>query len=244
MEKNRVYVLSSPVDIFSFDEILSKVENAIETKTNFQIVTLNPEMIMNAKNNPSFLEILSNSDLNMPEGVGVKIALKMKKINNERIRGVDLARKLIELANNKNYKIALLGAKEEVILKTKENILKKYPNLDVVYTHNGYFEDENKIIDEIKISNPQILLVALGSPKQEQLIAKLKNILSGTVMIGVGGSFDVFSGSVKEAPIIYRKLGIEWLYRTILEPKRLKRIFPTLPIFLIKCIIDNVAKKG
>ena len=85
--------------------------------------------------------------------------------------------------------------------------------------------------------------MGLGSPKQEELIDKLKNVLKGSVMIGVGGSFDVFSGFTKEAPVIYRKLGLEWLYRTIKEPKRFKRIFPALPLFLVQCIMENIVKR-
>ena len=113
-----------------------------------------------------------------------------------------------------------------------------------MYLRNGYFKNDEEIIKEIIDASPQILLVGLGSPKQEEIISKLKNNLTGCTMVGVGGSFDVFSGIVKESPEIYRKLGIEWLYRTIKQPERFKRIFPTLPIFLIKCIINTVKKKG
>jgi N-acetylglucosaminyldiphosphoundecaprenol N-acetyl-beta-D-mannosaminyltransferase len=148
------------------------------------------------------------------------------------------------LASNNNYRLAFLGAKEEVIQKAKENFLNQYPNLNFTYVRNGYFSDDNEIINELKQANPQILLVGLGSPKQEELISRLKNELQGCAMVGVGGSFDVFSGIVKESPVIFRKLGLEWLYRTILQPERFKRIFPVLPIFLIKCIMSTIQKKG
>ena len=240
----KAFVLNCPIDLCSLDEALNKANDAIRNNINFQIITINPEMIMNAQKNEHFFNILSNSDLNIADGVGVKIALKLKKIKQNQIRGVDFSRELTKLASENNYRIAFLGAKEEVIQKTKENFLKKYPNLNFVYTRNGYFDDENKIIEEIKSANPQILLVGLGSPKQEEIIVKLKSVLQGCTMVGVGGSFDVFSGIVKESPMIYRKLGLEWLYRTILQPERFKRIFPVLPIFLIKCIIESIQKKG
>ncbi len=240
----KAFVLNCPIDLISSNEALNKANNAIQNNTNFQIITINPEMIMNAQKNQHFFDILSNSDLNIADGVGVKIALKLKKINQNQIRGVDFSRELIKLASENNYRIAFLGAKEEVIQKAKENFLKKYSNLNFVYTRNGYFDNENEIIEEIKSANPQILLVGLGSPKQEEIILKLKSVLNGCTMVGVGGSFDVFSGIVKESPVIYRKLGLEWLYRTILQPERFKRIFPVLPIFLIKCIIESIQKKG
>ena len=240
----KAFVLNCPIDLCSLDEALNKANDAIRNNINFQIITINPEMIMNAQKNEHFFNILSNSDLNIADGVGVKIALKLKKIKQNQIRGVDFSRELTKLASENNYRIAFLGAKEEIIQKAKENFLKKYPNLNFVYTRNGYFDDENKIIEEIKSANPQILLVGLGSPKQEEIIVKLKSVLQGCTMVGVGGSFDVFSGIVKESPMIYRKLGLEWLYRTILQPERFKRIFPVLPIFLIKCIIESIQKKG
>lgn len=240
----RASVLNCPVDLLDINDAISIAKNAIDEKTNFQIITINPEMIMNAQKNEQFFEIIKNSNLNVMDGVGVKIALKFQGIKKTQIRGVDFSRELVKLASKNNYRLAFLGAKEEVIQKAKENFLSQYPNLNFVYVRNGYFSDDIEIINELKQVNPQILLVGLGSPKQEELISKLKNELSGCVMVGVGGSFDVFSGIVKESPLVWRKLGLEWLYRTILQPERFKRIFPVLPIFLIKCIIASINKKG
>lgn len=237
-------VLNCRVDLVNTEEALNKAYTTIKEDKNFHIVTINPEMIMNAQKNPAFFNILENSDLNIIDGVGVKIALKLQGKNPSQIRGVDFARSLIGLASEFNLRVAFLGAKEEVILKAKENFLKKLPNLNFTYVRNGYFNNDEEIINEISLARPQILLVGLGSPRQEELIVKLKEVVKGCIFVGVGGSFDVFSGLTKESPIIYRKLGLEWLYRTICDPKRFKRIFPVLPLFLIKCIINTVLKGG
>jgi len=235
----RVSLLNCPVDLADIYTALNAANEAIVQNRTFHIVTINPEMIMYAQKNSEFLKIVNNSDLNIPDGIGVKIALKLRAINCKNIRGIDFARKLIGYANEKGYKVALIGAKKEVIDKACENLKHDYPKLDITYKRNGYFNNDEEVIDEIKASNPKIILAGLGSPRQEEFILKLKNVLKGCILIGVGGSFDVLSGYVKEAPMIYRKLGLEWLYRTVSQPERFKRIFPTLPIFLLKCIIKK-----
>ncbi len=243
MEK-KATVLNCPIDLYNADEAIKEVREALKEKRNFHVVTINPEMIMNAQKNKPFFEIINNSDMNIIDSVGVKLALKIKGINQNQIRGVDFARLLVKEAAKNNLKIAFLGAKEEVIKKTCENFLKKYPSLNIVYSRNGYFNNDDEIIEEIKQKTPDIVLVGLGSPRQEEFIVKLKKELQGATMVGVGGSFDVFSGLVKESPKIYQKMGLEWLYRTILQPERFKRIFPVLPLFLIKCIIDTIVNRG
>ena len=141
-----------------------------------------------------------------------------------------------------NLRLALLGAKEEVINTVCQKLKCEFENLNIVFSHNGYFNDENAILNEIKKACPQVLLCALGAPKQEFIIYRLKEMLQGCTMVGVGGSFDVFAGCVQRAPIMWQKLGLEWLYRTIKQPERFRRIFPALPIFLFESIIDSIKK--
>ena len=236
---NSTTLLNCRVDLCDSTNALEQVKCAIEENRNFHVITINPEMIMNSQKNSNFKEIIDSSDLNIIDGVGVKIGIKLKGINPIQIRGVDFARDLVKLASENNYRIAFLGAKEEVIQKACDNFVEKYPNLNIVYKRNGYFSSDNEIIEEISKTSPQIILVGLGSPRQEEMIIKLKKSLQGATMVGVGGSFDVFSGIVKESPVIYRKLGLEWLYRTIKQPERFKRIFPTLPLFLLKVLFDK-----
>jgi len=238
--KKRVKVLGCKVDLISNKGALEFVADAVNNSENMQIVTINPEMIELASKDCEFAKVLNEAELVFPDGVGVELALRLKGHNVKRIRGVDFARELIRLCSENSYRLALLGAKEEVIQALKLNLEEKFNNLNIVYSGNGYYEDENSIINDLKEASPQILLCGLGAPKQEFLIYKLKTVLSGCVMVGVGGAFDVLSGLTKEAPKIWTKLSLEWLYRTLSQPERFKRIFPALPIFLFRAIIESL----
>lgn len=240
--KKRVSIQGFPVDIISYMSALDFVVSAIDNGENLQIVTINPEMIQCAKKNKDFANVIKHAELVVADGVGIKIALKLKGVNQERIGGVDFSRSLIQMCATANLRLGLLGAKEEVIQTLVSKLKKEHENINIVFAHNGYFEDENALLADIKAAQPQVLLCALGSPKQELIIYRLKEMLQGCVMIGVGGSFDVFAGYVKRAPLIWQRLGLEWLYRVIKQPERFKRIFPTLPIFLFESIIDSVKK--
>jgi N-acetylglucosaminyldiphosphoundecaprenol N-acetyl-beta-D-mannosaminyltransferase len=181
-----------------------------------------------------FVNIVREAEMVIPDGVGVKIALKLNGFNAERIPGVDFAKKLLEEAALNNIPVAIVGAKEEVINKAVENLQREISGLNIVYYHNGYFNDDSQIYSELLAKSPKLILVAMGSPRQEKFIYEAKKVLKPALMIGIGGSLDVWSGMVKRAPKIFQKLGLEWLYRTATQPERIKRIFPTLPLFLIK----------
>ena len=245
MTQTRKKVLGYGIDLVSFSEALDRVRNCIKEKSGMQIVTINPEMINQGHSISAMDEILNSAELVIPDGIGVKIALKLKGVEQERIAGVDFAKKIIELCAKNGYKIALFGAKEEIIQKTRENLQNEFPELQIVYSRNGYFskDEELQIKEDIKNAAPDVLFTALGAPKQEIFNNEMKQLLPGCVFIGIGGSFDVWSGVVKRAPVIWQKTGLEWLYRTLKEPQRFKRIFPTLPIFLIKVIMEVAAEK-
>ena len=129
-----------------------------------------------------------------------------------------------------------VAKKPEIVEKAVQNLTNEVPNINIVYYHDGYFNSNEEILNELKLRNAKLILVALGSPKQEKFINEAKSILKDGLMIGVGGSFDVWSGMVQRAPKIYQKLGLEWLYRTIKQPERFKRIFPALPLFVLKVL--------
>lgn len=244
MDRKTVKLLDFPVDTFNYDDALNYAKELLDYSKSSHIVTINPEIIQSAKKNSHLAEILKESELVVPDGIGIKIGLLIKNVKVSRIAGVDFAKSLLCESAKMGIPVALVGAKQEVIEKAQENILKSYPDLNIVYSHNGYFDNDEEIINEVKEKSPKLMLVALGSPKQEEFIYKAKNILPSTLMIGIGGSFDVWAGAVKRAPKIWQKLGMEWLYRVINQPERMKRIFPTLPNFICSIIKEQYLRKG
>lgn len=239
MDRDLVKILGYGVDTFTMDEA---VEYAITHSG--QIVTINPEMITTAKYNDNFAKLISSAELVVPDGIGVEIGLKILGYNVKRIPGIELGKALIIKFSKEGKSIAMIGAKPEVLESAADNLKNEIPEIRIVYKCDGYFDDEHKVIEEIVASSPDLVLVALGSPKQEFFIKSLKNLLPNATMIGLGGSFDVWAGVVTRAPKIYQNLGLEWLYRTIKEPKRLKRIFPTLPLFVMRVCKERFFNKS
>lgn len=243
MHQNRAYILDYGVDLLTKNEGLDFVAKRILEGQGAQIITINPEIIEMGKKNEKLSQIIKNAELVIPESTGIKLALKLRGINQEQIAGIEFARELINICAENNYPIAFVGAKEEVLSKAIENIKEQTPDLNVVFATNGYYTNEDKIINSLIEANPKVLLVALGVPKQEFFIEKIKSQKNDIIAIGIGGSFDVWAGYVQRAPLNWQKLGLEWLYRTIKQPERFKRIFPTLPMFLFKVIIEAIQIK-
>lgn len=239
MERNIVKIQGLNVDSFSFEEAIEYAKNI-----SGQVVTINPEMISNAVKDKDFAKIINSAELVIPDGIGVEIGLKILGYNVRRIAGIVFSHKMIEECAKNSQSVALVGAKPEIVQKAKENLEKAISGLYITYAHDGYFSDDEKIINELKIRQPRLVLCALGSPKQEEFILKAKQVLPNSLFVGVGGSFDVWSGVVERAPEIYQKLGLEWLYRTVKEPKRFKRIFPTLPLFVLNVLREKLIPRG
>lgn len=240
MERHTKKILGYDVDLFNFDQAMGYIVQKSETQST-QTITLNPEMIELGEKNSEFSEILKGADLIIPDGFGVKLALKIYGVSQERIPGIEFAGRLIEYCAKNLSPVAMLGAKEETIQSAVEKLREKHEGLNIAYVRNGYFseQEERGIVDEIKSKSPKLVLVALGVPKQEIFIKKYKDEFPNTIFVGVGGSFDVWSGNVKRAPKVFRQLGLEWFWRLIKEPSRFKRMFPTLPLFLFKVIINR-----
>ena len=217
----------------SFYKILEK--NLKNDKKTF-IVTANPETFMMSEKDEEMRELLLDKNtILVPDGIGiVKAARKTHSHDKERIAGIEIANKLLELGDKQKKPIYLFGSKQEVIDSMKEVLKKDYPNLELAGASNGYEKDKDKVFEKIANAKPDIVLVALGIPLQEKLIYKHLDKFDKGIFVGVGGSFDVISGHKKRAPKIFIKLNLEWLYRILKEPKRLKRFYDSNVKFLFK----------
>ena len=225
MKKN---VLGVKIDDVNMDEAVSVVDKWLSNSEKHYIVTPNPEFLVTAKSDPEFKNILNNADLAIPDGAG----LKFGGVKNT-VAGTDLMENLSELASEKGYKIGLLGGRDGVAELCAKQLKNKYPKLAVKYALSGFVVPAKAGIHlnqktwiprtQVRDDRVDLLFVAFGHPKQEYWIAQNLDKLPVKVAMGVGGAFDYISGVVPRAPIWMRNLRVEWLYRLIVQPWRLKR---------------------
>lgn len=208
------------------EEFCQKAGQALLSGEKTFIVTANPEIMMHAERDETIRALLlAESTTVIPDGISVVKAMRTCGLPaRERITGVDLAEKLLEQAGRAGKSVYLLGAKEEVVSALAEKLKKEYPDIAVRY-HNGYDGDKDQIFREIAEAAPDLVLVALGVPAQELLIARHLEEFQKGVFVGVGGSFDVLSGMKQRAPALFVKTNTEWLYRILREPSRLGRFY-------------------
>lgn len=225
------------VSPLTYDDIIEDLGRRIAAGMQSTIIAVNPEKVMAAQRDPQVKELINASTYQIADGVGILLAAKLKGGNiTSRVTGVDMMSALLKFASEDGLPVYFYGAKEEVVSKAIANIKTSFPQIEVAGYSNGYDKDEAALVQKIQQSGAKIIFVALGSPKQELWIQRNMDKLSNVqVFQGVGGSFDVFSGTVKRAPIGFRKLGLEWLYRLIASPSRIKRQL-MLPVFLLKVL--------
>ena len=232
----RVEILGVNVDAVTMAQAVECVENLIAEKNSALIATANAEMLLNATHDTELKRILNAANLVVPDGAGTVWAARyLGKFMPERVAGFDLVQELMKIAPARGIKFFLFGASPGIADKAKAKAESLYPGIKIVGTRNGYFkpEDEPEIISQIKNSKADILLAALGVPKQEKWLFKYKDELKIPVSIGVGGTFDVMAGVVKRAPLWMQKARLEWLFRAMLQPSRAGRLL-ALPKFVWK----------
>ena len=246
----RIRVLDVPVDMVSKTEALEVFRSLMAKEGLSLIVTPNSEIVENASREPELKSLIESAELIIPDGIGLVYASRiLKNPLNERVTGIDFLSDILIYLQETGKSIYLLGSKPGVSILAAANMIVKYPDIKIAGTHHGYFdgvkqgdfetEEAKAIVAKINESGADFLCVALGSPAQEKFIHTHKdNLTNVRAAMGVGGSLDVWAGTLKRAPEFYQKHGLEWLYRFIQEPSRYKRMIK-LPIFMLRVIFSK-----
>lgn len=248
-------ILGTRIDRVNMQEAMYIATDGMNQKPPFVVVTPNSEIVVKANENPILMDIIDHAGLVVPDGIGLVIGSKLVgQPLSQRVTGIDLMDRLLAYATDHGSRVFFLGGKPGIAERAAEKVIEKYRTIHIVGTHHGYFKgmhtgapghsDELAVVKLIKELDVDMLFVALGAPSQELFIDHYKDRLGAKMLMGVGGSLDVLSGTVKRAPEIWQKMGLEWLYRLIKEPWRIKRA-GALPIFAINVLIhrDKPMKK-
>jgi len=241
--KNKLKLLGIKIDNLSKEETLEKVKRFLGGKKFCQVATVNPEFILLAQEDKEFKKILNSCDLNVADGFGIKLAFwKSGKNLKSRIAGIDLMLEILKIASQNNYDIFLAANKNGLSdwKETRAAILAIYPNLKINGADLSLCEkNNNEASYKLQTTNYKILFCNFGAPHQEKFINSIKNDNIKLAM-GVGGSFDFITGKIRRAPLWIRNIGLEWLWRLILQPKRFKRAFNSVVIFLWKAMFEKI----
>lgn len=239
----RIDVLGVGVDSLTGGEAVARAAELAAGNKFSYAVTPNPEFILLAKKDEEFRTVLNGADLVVADGIGVvKAAQILGRPLKAKVPGIDLAEGLcVELAKS-GGKLFLLGAKPGVAQTAGENLAKKYPGLTICGVYDGYFKDNAPVVEAIRASGADVVFVCLGAPKQELWMVEHGPKTGVKLMLGLGGSLDVFAGTVERAPQGWQRLGLEWLYRLLKEPKRIGRM-AKLPLVLVDAAAARVSGK-
>lgn len=228
----------------SMSQALQRVDEAIRNRHRLHIGVVNAAKIVNMRADPELRKAVEDSDVVYADGISVLWASRLLKAPlPERITGIDLMHNIMEQGARQGYRVFCLGATQEILDRTCEAFARLYPGAVVAGSHHGYFDEsgEKPVADLIRASGSDVLFVAITSPKKERFMAKWGDYMNVPVVHGVGGSFDVVAGLVKRAPILWQRLGLEWLYRVRQEPRRLwKRYLMTNAGFVKLLILEKL----
>ncbi len=223
------------IDGRSREEIFKDIVKRIDSSQRVFVVTANAVIMLKVKENPKYRKAVESADLVVPDGSGIVLVSKLKGKRISKYPGVELARDLVSEGSKKKWKFYLLGARERVVSKLAKDL--KQRGVNVCGYHHGYFDGKGPV-EEISEKKPDIILVAMGVPKQELWIYENMEKFRKGLFIGVGGTFDVMAGFKKRAPKWMVKAGLEWLYRIFQDPKRWKVLF-RLFRFFIYALLDR-----
>lgn len=233
-------IMGLQFDNITMEEALDAAKALLQGEHAARVVTPNAEIAYEALHDENTRTLLNSAELMLPDGAGVVLASKILKTPlKQKVAGVDFADGLLGVLETTGQSLYLLGSKPGVGELAAQKMMQKHPRLRIAGIADGYFQDEAPVIDKINASGADALFVCLGAPKQEQFMARHQKALHVKLMAGLGGSLDSFAGTVKRAPKWMIRLNLEWLYRLIKEPKRLKRML-RLPKYLWAVVCKRI----
>ncbi len=238
------YMLGAPLRALTLRDVLARVEETIQQRGRLLIGVVNAAKMVNMRRSEILRSAVLSSDIILADGQSVVWASRvLRKRLPERIAGIDLMRDMMQLCDRPGYRVYFLGAKQDVLEEAVTRIQADHPGVVVAGMRNGYFDEpsEPDVVADIRASEADILLVAMTSPKKEVFLAKWSQELNVPVCHGVGGAFDVVAGKVQRAPMGWQKLGLEWLYRVLQEPRRMwRRYLVTNTLFCVMVLSELV----
>lgn len=247
----RVQILGVPIVPATLDEAVSWVDHAVAARERLRVGVVNAAKIVSMRDDPELRVDVLSSDVVLADGMSVVWASRLLgRPLPERVAGIDLMHRILELGRNKGYRVYLLGAAADVVATAAARIRQGYAGIEVVGCQHGYFTDdeEESVARHIVDARPDILFVAMTSPRKERFLARWSGQLGVPVCHGVGGSLDVLAGKVRRAPQGWQRLGLEWLYRVGQEPARLwRRYLVTNSVFvaiLLGELVRRWARRG
>ncbi|MDO5040843.1 MAG: WecB/TagA/CpsF family glycosyltransferase [Peptoniphilus sp.] len=249
----KISIFGADVLNIDFSEAVEMVKNLLKEDKFHYVVTPNTEIVYDAKDNPKILNIINSADMSIADGIGLIYGSRIrKKPLKERVTGFDLSMEILNICEREGYSLYLLGTKPHIVKSAYENLRAQRPELKVVGYNDGFFkgahigyeghEEEQRVIEEIDRLKPDVVFLGLGYPKQEIWIDTHKDKLNTRLIIGNGGVIDIIAGEVKRAPDIFIKLNLEWFYRLMSNPSRIKRQL-AIPKFLISVLLDKNSVK-
>ena len=227
----RIDVMGVGFDNLTKSEFTAKAEDMLQNRERGYVVTPNAEIVYESIHDDGFRQLLNDASLVLPDGAGVVLGAKILKTPlKQKVAGIEFAQNLLPILAETGAKLYLLGSKPGVAELAAEKMLQKHPTLQICGMQDGYFQDEDAVIAKINEAEADVLYVCLGAPKQEKFMQRHQADLKVKLMIGLGGTLDGIAGTVKRAPQIFIRLGLEWFYRLLKEPRRIGRMM-RLPKF-------------
>lgn len=223
---SRIDVMGAPVDPWTMGQTVERTKEIVDSGAFAHLIGVNADKLLQMRDDPWMDSCVRRCEVVNADGASmVMAARRLGKPVPERVAGIDLMDELCALAEREGYRVFLLGAKREVVERTREVLIERYPSLDVAGVRDGYFGEEefDAVAEQVRASAAQITFVGITSPKKECLIERFRELGLKGAYVGVGGSFDVVSGAIPRAPMWMRRAHLEWLFRMMQEPGRLAK---------------------